>query len=59
MIATCTKATTPFGAYFFLILLILLSTTAPTMMAPVMMVNEDVFGSLTGDELDAILAKYE
>lgn len=28
-------------------------------MAPVMMVNEDVYGSLTGDELDAILAKYE
>ena len=27
-------------------------------MAPVMMVNEDVYGSLTGDELDSILAKY-
>lgn len=28
-------------------------------MAPVMMVNDDVYGNLTGDELDAILAKYE
>ena len=27
-------------------------------MAPVIMVNDDVYGSLTGDELDAILAKY-
>ena len=28
-------------------------------MAPVMMVNDDVYGNLTGEELDAILAKYE
>ena len=28
-------------------------------MAPVMMVNDDVYGNLTGDELDAILAKYQ
>ena len=28
-------------------------------MAPVMMINDDVYGNLTGDELDAILAKYE
>lgn len=28
-------------------------------MAPVMMVNDDVYGNLTGDELDAILSKYE
>lgn len=28
-------------------------------MAPVMMVNEDVYGNLTGDELDAILDKYQ
>ena len=27
-------------------------------MAPVIMVNSDVYGSLTGDELDAILDKY-
>lgn len=27
-------------------------------MAPVIMVNNDVYGSLTGDELDAILDKY-
>lgn len=27
-------------------------------MAPVMMVNEDVYGNLTGEELDAILSKY-
>ena len=27
-------------------------------MAPVIMINEDVYGSLTGEELDAILAKY-
>lgn len=27
-------------------------------MAPVMMVNEDIYGNLTGEELDAILAKY-
>lgn len=27
-------------------------------MAPVLMVNEDIYGNLTGDELDAILAKY-
>ena len=28
-------------------------------MAPVMMVNDDVYGNLTGEELDAILAKYQ
>ena len=28
-------------------------------MAPVIMVNNDVYGSLTGDELDAILDKYQ
>ena len=28
-------------------------------MAPVMMVDGDVYGNLTGDELDAILSKYE
>lgn len=28
-------------------------------MAPVMMINDDVYGNLTGEELDAILAKYE
>ena len=30
-------------------------------LAPVMMVNDDVYGQLTGEdaELDAILAKYE
>ncbi|MBQ2061998.1 MAG: NADH-quinone oxidoreductase subunit NuoE [Oscillospiraceae bacterium] len=28
-------------------------------MAPVMMVNDDVYGNLTGEELDAILSKYE
>ena len=28
-------------------------------MAPVIMVNSDVYGSLTGDELDAILDKYQ
>ena len=28
-------------------------------MAPVMMINDDVYGNLTGDELDAILAKYK
>lgn len=28
-------------------------------MAPVIMINGDVYGNLTGDELDAILAKYE
>lgn len=28
-------------------------------MAPVIMVNDDVYGNLTGDELDAILSKYE
>lgn len=27
-------------------------------LAPVIMINEDVYGSLTGEELDAILAKY-
>ena len=27
-------------------------------MAPVIMVNNDVYGSLTGDDLDAILEKY-
>lgn len=28
-------------------------------MAPVIMINDDVYGNLTGEELDAILAKYE
>jgi NADP-reducing hydrogenase subunit HndA len=28
-------------------------------MAPVMKVNDDVYGNLSGEELDAILAKYE
>ncbi len=28
-------------------------------MAPVMKINDDVYGNLTGEELDAILAKYE
>lgn len=28
-------------------------------MAPVIMINDDVYGNLTGDELDAILSKYE
>ena len=28
-------------------------------MAPVMMVDGDVYGNLTGDELDAILSRYE
>ena len=28
-------------------------------MAPAMMINDDIYGNLTGDELDAILAKYE
>lgn len=27
-------------------------------MAPVIMINDDVYGNLTGDELDAILSKY-
>ena len=28
-------------------------------MAPVMKINDDVYGNLTGEELNAILAKYE
>ena len=27
-------------------------------LAPVMTINDDVYGRLTGDELDGILAKY-